>query len=83
MEPASGRLLQSLEESMSAIWPVIKALVTEEEGQDLLEYALLGALVAILTIVGLRLIEGVIGAEYGRLDRDEQDLWIPPNPSGS
>lgn len=56
------------------------ALFEEEDGQDLVEYVLLGAFVAIVTLIGLRLIENVMEAEYIRLDEDEQDLWIPPNP---
>ena len=65
------------------VWQVLSELATEEQGQDLLEYALLGAFVAILTMAGLRLIEGTIGDKYIDWDLDEQDLWRPPDPSGS
>ena len=68
---------------MSAVWQVLGELATEEQGQDLLEYALLGAFLAILTMAGLRLIENAMGTRYGQWDRGEQDLWRPPDPSGS
>jgi Flp pilus assembly pilin Flp len=59
---------------------VVAAFIDEEEGQDLVEYALLGAFVAIVTMAGLRVIENAIGSEYVNWDQDEQDLWRPPNP---
>ena len=52
----------------------------DERGQDLVEYALLGAFVALATVAGLRVIENAIGTEYVQWDLDEQDLWQPPNP---
>jgi Flp pilus assembly pilin Flp len=68
----------------SRIWRRVAAFIDEfideEEGQDLVEYMLLGAFVAIVTMAGLRVIENVIGAEYVNWDQDEQDLWRPPNP---
>ena len=68
---------------MSAVWQVLRELATEEQGQDLVEYALLGLFVAILTMAGLRLIEDAVGARYVEWDLDEQDLWRPPDPGGS
>jgi len=65
---------------ISRIWCGVVAFIDEEEGQDLVEYALLGAFVAIVTMAGLRVIENAIGSEYVNWDYDEQDLWRPPNP---
>ena len=69
---------------LSRFWRRVAAFIDkfidEEEGQDLVEYMLLGAFVAIVTMAGLRVIENVIGAEYVNWDQDEQDLWRPPNP---
>ena len=65
---------------ISRILCVVAAFIDEEEGQDLVEYALLGAFVAIVTMAGLRVIENAIGSEYVNWDQDEQDLWRPPNP---
>ena len=65
---------------ISRILCVVAAFIDEEEGQDLVEYALLGAFVAIVTMAGLRVIENAIGMEYVNWDQDEQDLWRPPNP---
>ena len=65
---------------ISRIWRLVAAFIEDEEGQDLVEYALLGAFVAIVTMAGLRFIENTIGTEYVNWDQDEQDLWRPPNP---
>ena len=59
---------------------LINRFVREEEGQDLVEYALLGAFVAVATLAGLRILEGVIGTRYKAMDSGEQILWQPPNP---
>ena len=58
----------------------VVGFVKDERGQDLVEYALLGAFVALATVAGLRVIENAIGTEYVQWDLDEQDLWQPPNP---
>ena len=65
---------------ISRIRRFVAAFIEEEQGQDLVEYALLGAFVAIVTMAGLRIIENTIGTEYVNWDQDEQDLWRPPNP---
>jgi len=64
----------------SPIWRFIACFVEDEQGQDLVEYAMLGAFVAIATILGLKAVEGVIGTRYGVWDTGEQNLWQPPNP---
>ena len=62
------------------VWQVLRELATEEQGQDLVEYALLGAFVAVATLLGLRAIESAIGYRYGVWDNSEQILWEPPSP---
>jgi len=62
------------------LWRFVGAFIDDEHGQDLVEYALLGAFVAIATILGLKAVEGVIGTRYGVWDTGEQNLWQPPNP---
>jgi len=64
----------------SPVWRFVASFIDDEHGQDLVEYALLGAFVAIITAVGLRVIERVIGTQYGVWDTGEQNLWQPPNP---
>lgn len=64
----------------SSIWRLVATFIEDEQGQDLVEYVLLGAFVALATMAGLKAIENVIGAEYVEWDTDEQNLWIPPEP---
>ena len=64
----------------STVWRFVANLSKDEQGQDLVEYALLGAFVAIATIVGLRAIQSAIGNQYGTWDTGEQNLWEPPQP---
>ena len=62
------------------MWRFVWTFIEDEQGQDLVEYALLGAFVALATAVGLRAIENVLRTYYGTLDTGEQNLWQPPNP---
>ena len=64
----------------SAVWRAVATFVGDERGQDLVEYALLGAFVAVATLLGLRAIESAIGYRYGVWDNSEQILWEPPSP---
>jgi Flp pilus assembly pilin Flp len=64
----------------SSIRHFVARLIVDDSGQDLVEYALLAAFVALATMAGLKAIENAIGAEYVGWDTDEQNLWIPPDP---
>ena len=64
----------------SEVWRAVATFVEDEHGQDLVEYALLGAFVAVATLLGLRAIEAGIRTRYGIWDNSEQILWQPPNP---
>jgi Flp pilus assembly pilin Flp len=64
----------------SSIRHFVVRLIADDSGQDLVEYALLAAFVALATMAGLKAIENAIGAEYVGWDTDEQNLWIPPDP---
>jgi len=77
---AGSSILRKESKVGSSVWRGVARLVKDEHGQDLVEYALLGAFVAIATILGLKAIEGAIGARYYYWDHDEQNLWVPPNP---
>ena len=61
----------------------VVSFIEDEQGQDLVEYAMLGAFVALATMAGLSAIEDTIAAGYLDWDQDEQNLWIPPEPVGS
>jgi Flp pilus assembly pilin Flp len=64
----------------SIVWRFVANFAEDEQGQDLVEYVLLGAFVAIATMVGLRAIRTVLGGQYGAWDTNEQNLWEPPQP---
>jgi Flp pilus assembly pilin Flp len=59
-------------------------LIWDEDGQDLIEYALLTAFIAIAGILGFQAIGVAINASYTSWDTANQDLWEPAPPtSGS
>jgi Flp pilus assembly pilin Flp len=82
VEPAlaGSKICQEETFVRSSIWRLVATFIEDERGQDLVEYALLGAFVALATVAGLKAIENVIGTEYVNWDTAEQDLWIPPEP---
>ena len=49
---------------------LLKRLWQEEEGQDLIEYALLIALIALAAVVGMGSLATSINAEFGNLGSD-------------
>lgn len=55
-------------------------LVREDQGQDLAEYALLGAFIGLAGLAVWVAIQDVMAARYVELDAAEQELWQPPNP---
>lgn len=59
---------------------LLKRLLSDDEGQDVLEYALLTASVGLIGIATWPLIAAGIGATYQQLDTNTQDLWEVPNP---
>lgn len=66
----------------TAWYRVATALLRDEDGQDLVEYALLTAALGVATIATWPIIATAIGAVYGRLDANTQGLWEPPPPGG-
>lgn len=55
----------------------------EEDGQDVVEYALLTASVGLMGIATWPVITASIGATYQRLDTQTQDLWEVPDPGSN
>lgn len=49
-------------------------------GQDLVEYALLLALVGFVALAAAPAIQNAIGNAYVLYNTGSQDLWQPPNP---
>ena len=60
----------------------LRRLLSSDEGQDVIEYALLTASVGLMGIAVWPLIGAAIGAAYQRFDTRTQDLWETPDPGG-
>ena len=60
----------------------IAALVADERGQDLIEYALLTSAVGVAGIATWPLIAASVGTAYRALDLNTQSIWQPPPPGG-
>jgi Flp pilus assembly pilin Flp len=58
-------------------------LITEEHGQDLVEYALLTAAVSVATVLGIAALGSAINSVYTAWDTRTQDLWEPQAPAAS
>lgn len=58
-------------------------LFAEEQGQDLVEYALLTAAVSVATVLGIAALGGAINSVYTAWDTRTQDLWEPQAPAAS
>jgi Flp pilus assembly pilin Flp len=58
-------------------------LVTDDEGQDLIEYALLGTTIAFAAVVAVDLLSDAMGATYESWDEAVQsdDLVEVPDPT--
>ena len=65
---------------MTALW---WRLLRDENGQDVIEYALLTASIGLAGIATWPLIAAAIGTTYGRLDTQTQDIWEVPDPGSN
>jgi Flp pilus assembly pilin Flp len=61
---------------------LLRRLLRDECGQDLIEYVLLTATIGLSAIATWPLIATAIGVSYQQLDQNTQNLWVPPNPGG-
>lgn len=62
---------------------LVRRLVLEEDGQDLVEYALLAAFVGLATAATLNAIEISLGEAYTRWDTNTQKCWTMPDPGAA
>ena len=62
---------------------VIRALVADDDGQDLLEYALLTALVGLAGLAAFNAMGVSIFNWYTTSNSNVNGLWNSPTPSGS
>ena len=62
---------------------IARRLRGDEQGQDLVEYALLVALIGLAALVAAPLIEQAIATGYGSYNTNIQDRWEIADPGGS
>jgi Flp pilus assembly pilin Flp len=58
----------------------LRQFLCEDDAQDLLEYALLGAFIGVVGVVVWNNIVTLIGVRYGEYNSNVQGLWVPPEP---
>jgi Flp pilus assembly pilin Flp len=61
----------------------LRRIVREDDGQDVVEYALLTAFFGLAAMAAWTSIRDAIGVGYGRTTSGVQGLWDPPPPSGA
>jgi hypothetical protein len=61
---------------MKQLWQFL----SDDSGQDLIEYVLLTATIGAGAAVGLSLMPAAIDTVYAAWDTDTQDLWEPCDP---
>lgn len=58
-------------------------VMREDDGQDVIEYALLTASIGIVGVATWPLIATAIGTAYGRYNTNTQNIWEVPNPGSN
>jgi Flp pilus assembly pilin Flp len=58
----------------------IKRLIVEQDGQDLIEYALLSGAIAFAGAAALDALGLAINTTYTSWDNSVNDLWVMPEP---
>jgi Flp pilus assembly pilin Flp len=62
---------------------MVDQFINDEDGQDLVEYALLGALIGIAAILTWQQLATTVGVVYGAADSAQQGLSAcTPDPGG-
>jgi pilus assembly protein Flp/PilA len=69
-QPARQAITSPFPRRMKVVTQHLRRLFHDESGQDLIEYALIGALVAIVAITGLNSLAGKINSEYSKIGSD-------------
>ena len=62
---------------------IVRRFLTSEEGQDLVEYALLTAFVGLAGAAMWPLVRDALQLSYQGWDSTNQNLWVPADPAGS
>ena len=61
---------------------LVRRLLQDERGQDLVEYALLTAAIGFAALAAVALILNAIGVTYGSHVSGVNGLWESPSPGG-
>jgi Flp pilus assembly pilin Flp len=65
------------------MFTTVLRLMREDDGQDVIEYALLTAGIGIVSIATWPLIEAGIVSTYEAMNADTQDAWEVPDPGSN
>ena len=60
---------------------VMRHLLIDDRGQDLVEYVLLGATIALASLTAMTAFPGIINVVYTGWDNATQGLFLPPDPT--
>ena len=60
---------------------LLQRLLSDDRGQDLVEYVLLGSLVAFAGLAAMQAFPGMASAVFASWDNAQQSLWYPPPPA--
>lgn len=60
---------------------VLRRLWIDDRGQDLVEYVLLGATVALASVAAMQVFPAIANAVYTSWDNAQQSLWYPAAPA--
>jgi Flp pilus assembly pilin Flp len=63
--------------------PILLRLMRDDDGQDVVEYALLTAAIGIVGVASWPLIEVGIKNGYKSINRRTQDAWEVPDPGSN
>jgi Flp pilus assembly pilin Flp len=61
---------------------LLTRLIGENHGQDLIEYALVGAFFALVSIVAIGAFRAAIGTTYTTWNANDNNNWEMPAPGG-
>jgi len=59
----------------------VRRLWIDDRGQDLVEYLLLGATIALAGLAAMQAFPAMAGALYAGWDNAQQNLWYPQPPA--
>ena len=83
-EPAGARravrLLSIAAQPGGQVLKTLWDLVADDNGQDLVEYALLGAFIGVVSVIVWQNIVSLIGVRYTEYNVNVNSLWASPEP---